>query len=263
MTTERPTARLLAERRDELARAWLAHHLAALALPEEEGPVVEVHQRAPALLEALERGLRSGKGERFGSFDFREAVQIIALMARALAQADLFPATAGALVPALGRALERAGTADMGALTTPLAASAAESYTTTCLLALEARHQALLARSTPVLLLSDDLLLVAPVADPDQATAAAIVDRVSQEILQMKTSTPRVILDLSYLAQPTPEVLGIFRALGPDLQALGGTLQLVGEDTKPLAQTLASSGRKSLLKRLRDALKLKAAGDGP
>lgn len=237
MSTPRALAELLASDREEIARRWLDDHLAATTFQAEREVVREVHARSAAVLEALAGALAGPAPEDWGSFAHREAVQLVTLMACALAEADASAATAAALVPALIRALERAGADAPAAALLPLAGVAGEGFVAARLAAQARRELDRLAHTAPVLHLPGGVVVVVPPGAPDRRAAEKIVDRALRAVLRDTTGSPLVVLHLEHLVTEDAASLSVLLNLPEDVAGLGGRCLVtgLGEELRDLA----------------------------
>lgn len=219
---------LLAERPDEVAERWLEEHLLAAPLASDDAPIRAAHRLATPTLGALTRALSGADPDDWGSFVHREAVQLVALMARSLADSEATAASVGALVPSLGLAFERLGASAVSGLLIPLTSVACESLTAARLSAQERRHLESLARTTPVVVVRQGVVLVAACGAPDQDVALTVVDRALSAVLELESDAPVVVLDLTHLQGATDEAVAVLLSLPSEIRGLGGTPVLVG-----------------------------------
>jgi hypothetical protein len=220
--------KVIAERREELARLWLEAHLAATPVRSDDAVLRDAHGRSGALLEALAVALASDSPDDWGSFTHREAVQTLSLMGTALAGGGATATTAGWLAPALGDALERLGAAAPAALLGQMSAVATEAYATARIAALTRAQMDRLVRTTPVLRLGPAAVLVAACGAPDRDAAFAIVERALQAVLALETRSPTAVLDLGALEGEEPVALEALMTLPAELAGLGGRCGVVG-----------------------------------
>jgi len=214
--------------REELATSWLAEHLAAVPAGSDAEAVRGVHGRGLSCLEALAAAISAGNPGEWGSFAHREAVQILTLMACSLAETGASPVAAGVLVPALGRALEKQGARSPSSILVPLSGVAVEAFNATCISMAEREGLKRLVRTTPVVKLRQDLVLVAATGTPDGDSATAVVERALRVILKLRTETPVVVLDLSHLEDESRAALVAFLGLPADVAGLGGVCYVAG-----------------------------------